>query len=172
MKQLLQADLQNEQLRDREIRSAFLGLTAALPSRPCSTFDNAARDASPVTPWATLQKAARAASAAAARDGRPIVAATTRERINALYDLLRADALASLPAEAIDCVVAVVHDETVAQSPADVAAIELVAKPTCRTRLLNYASKARHHARKLVTAADCTERAALNPQTTGVRLWS
>lgn len=171
MKQLLQAELQNEQLRDRDIRTAFLGLTDALPSRPCSTFDNAARDASPVTPWATLQKAARAATAAAALDGRPIVAATTRERINALYDLLRADALSPLPAEITDCVVAVVHEETVAQSPADVAAIELVAKPTCRTRLLDFASKARSHARKLVIAADVADRAALNPQTTGVRLW-
>lgn len=172
MKQLSQVELQAEQFRDRTLRGAFLAITGALVARPCSTFDNAARDTCPVTPWATLQKAARAASAAAARDGRPIVVATTRARINELYDRLRADALAQLPPESELCVVQAALEETVAQGPADIAGVELLAKPTCRTKLLDFAVAVRTHARRALAAASVAENKALNSQATGVRLWN
>lgn len=175
MKRNTAVDVCAEQIRDRFIRPAFLQVPGALRARPAGsrvTFDNAGRAHSASTPWRVVQDAVRGAAQAAARDGRPVVIAETRARIKSFYATLEADALSQLPPEGDLCVVQAAIEETVAQSPADVAGLELVAKPTCKTRLLNFAAKARHHAGKLLTAASTAERHALHPQTTGLRRWN
>lgn len=170
MKQKSVAELQNEQMRDRTIRPAFLGMTGALPARPASQFDNAARTTCATTPWNNpLQKAARAASAEAARIGKPIVVATTRQRITELYELLLADALAPLPPEGDLCVVEAVLASGAVHGPAEMSEDLVLVKPTCRERLLTLARNTNARIRSLKTVASAAEHKALNPQTTGMR---
>lgn len=172
---ILKTDLRADQNRERTIRAAFLQITLALSARPSakrSIFDNASRERRPSTPWEKTQAAIRAAARAAARDGRPLVISETRSRIEAFYDALRADALSALPAEADLCVIQAAIEETKSQGPADVAGMELLKKPTCRTRLLDYASAVRAHVRRALAAASAAENRALNPQTTGLRQWN
>jgi hypothetical protein len=171
VKQLRAEELRNQQFRDRTIRSAFLGITGALPARPIAMFDNAGRETCPVTPWRKLQEAARAASAEATRIGRPIVVATTRQRITELYELLLADALAPLPQESEVTLVQAAIEETAAQGPADVAVLAVVAKPTCREKLLTLAASARNHARRALSLASVAEHTAHNLPTAGMRQW-
>lgn len=174
MKRNTAVDQRAEQIRDRFIRPAFLQVPGALRARPAGsrvTFDNAGRAHSASTPWRVVQDAVRGAASAAAKDGRPVVIAETRARIKSFYATLEADALSLLPPEGDLCVVQAAIEETTAQGPADVAVAEVLAKPTCRTRLLDFAQKARHHAGRLLAAANVAERNALNPQTTGMRIW-
>lgn len=174
MKRNTSMDLRAAQnLRDRMIRTAFVQVPGALRSRPSGarvTFDNAARGTCPSSPWRIDQDAIRAVARAAA-EGSAIEVSETRARIKAYFAAREADALSELPAESDLCVVQAVIRQSEIQGPADVAENELLARPTCRERLLAFARHARAHICALTTAANAAERTARTLPSTGVRLW-
>lgn len=94
----------------------------------------------------------------ARRDGRPIVMNTARDRIADFYEALAREVLVALPAPSDVSLVQAVIEETERQGPADVAAVEVMRQPRCRSALRRLVDSTRDHMRKAGRLLDRAER--------------